>query len=803
MSARYVCIHGHFYQPPRENPWLESVEIQDSAHPFHDWNARITHECYAANAAARVLDEDGKIQAIVNNYARMSFNMGPTLLSWMQTQRPRIYEAILRADRQSVSRFGHGSAMAQAYNHIIMPLANERDKRTQIVWGIADFEARYKRRPQGMWLAETAVDAQTLELMAQHGIEFTVLAPHQAARVRHQSCEEWTEVGDQGVDTRRAYVQSFESGQQITLFFYDGPTSRAVAFERLLERGERFAQRLTAGLDEAPSEPQLAHIATDGETYGHHHTYGEMALAYALEVLDQGDDVDLSIYPKFMRDHPAQWDVEIAPNTSWSCAHGVERWRSDCGCTNGETQGANQSWRGPLRRALDRLRDAAAQAFEAALEGLVDDPWGARDAYIHVLLDRAHAPSFLARHAPKAASQRAQARVLCAMEMQRNAMLMYTSCGWFFDEVSRIETVQLMRYAARVIQLAQPHTDVPLHTRLLEDLSQAPSFSGVYEHAAQVYEDQIKPLDLKRICAHHAIVSLLEVPARTYCYDVEEVEQQRLRSGRMQMAFGRVCITSTLTQQHQWFDYAVLDMGDHNITGGTSLIHGADASRPLDAMARAREAFERGEYLSLMRLIGDVFEDDVFTLRSLFKDEQRIAIEHRTDVARQDAVEMYANIYDQREGLMRFLADLGNPLPPVFQAAAQITLNARLTQVLSTQPLSQEQLHGLLREARRIGAALDWEGARFRVAQLLEVDVQAWSEDPWELDLLLGLIARVETTAHIPLNVDVWAAQNAFERVRRMLPTAAQADARWREAFGRLGQMLHMSPVILDALGVN
>ncbi|MCL6482072.1 MAG: DUF3536 domain-containing protein, partial [Firmicutes bacterium] len=373
---RYICIHGHFYQPPRENPWLEAIEQQDSAYPYHDWNERITAECYAPNAASRILDSEGRIVRIVNNYARISFNFGPTLLAWMEQHAQETYRAVLEADRESRERFGgHGSALAQAYNHLIMPLANSRDKRTQIRWGIHDFVHRFGRRPEGMWLPETAVDLETLELMAEQGIRFTILEPGQARRVRPIGGRTWRDVAGGRIDPTTAYRLRLKSGHSICLFFYDGPIARAVAFEGLLARGENFANRLVSAFNDSRSWAQLVHIATDGETYGHHHLYGDMALAYALQYLEEHRLARLTNYGQYLELHPPTQEVEIFENTSWSCAHGVERWRSDCGCNTGGHPGWNQAWRAPLREALDWLRDTLAPRYEKHAGALLRDPW--------------------------------------------------------------------------------------------------------------------------------------------------------------------------------------------------------------------------------------------------------------------------------------------------------------------------------------------------------------------------------------------------------------------------------------------
>ncbi|MBX6341735.1 MAG: DUF3536 domain-containing protein, partial [Thermomicrobiaceae bacterium] len=525
---RYVCIHGHFYQPPRENPWLEAIELQDSAYPYHDWNERIAAECYAPNGASRILDDERRIAKIVNNYARISFNVGPTLLSWLEASAPATYQAILEADRESQARFsGHGSALAQAYNHPILPLMNRRDKETEVHWGIRDFERRFGRRPEGLWLPETAVDLETLEVLAAHGIRFTILAPHQAARVRPFGGE-WQDVSGGRIDPTMPYLQRLPSGREIALFFYDGPTARAVAFEGLLASGEEFARRLLAIAREDRSGPQILHIATDGETYGHHHRHGDMALAYALDVLESRGLARLTNYAEFLERRPPTHEVEIVEGSSWSCAHGIERWRSDCGCNAGRGPGWRQHWRAPLREAFDWLRDTLAPLYERRAARLLRDPWAARDAYVDVILDRSPAQfaRFLGEHARRQLSAEETTAALKLLEMQRHLLLMYTSCGWFFDDLSGIETVQVIQYAGRAVQLAQDLFGDSLEARFLERLAAAPSNLPECGDARRVYETQVKPamVDLAKVGAHYAITSLFTAypdRARVYAFTAE------------------------------------------------------------------------------------------------------------------------------------------------------------------------------------------------------------------------------------------------------------------------------------------
>jgi len=495
---RYICIHGHFYQPPRENAWLEYVEWQESAYPYHDWNERVTTECYMPNTSSRILDKDGYIDQIVSNYARISFDFGPTLLDWMEKSNPDVYRAIIEADRQSRQYFsGHGSALAQAYNHMIMPLANHRDRYSQVVWGIRDFQHRFGREPEGMWLPETAVDLETLDIMAELGIKFTVLAPRQAKRVRRIVTQSWRDVSGARIDPTRAYVINLSSGRQINIFFYDGPISNAVAFEDVLKSGDAFAKRLTDAFSGKRNWPQLVHIATDGETYGHHHRFADMALAFALQRIEKDSLAKITNYGEFLEKYPPTHEVEIIEKTSWSCVHGVDRWWSDCGDATGSGNHPewHQKWRTPLHNAFDWLRDNLAPQYEEKARQLLKDPWAARDGYIDVILDRSreNVSNFFGKYAARELNETERITALKLLELQRHAMLMYTSCGWFFDEISRPEPVQVIQYAGRVVQLAQDLFGDDIEEDFLKILEQAKSNIPEQGDGRRIYETLVKP----------------------------------------------------------------------------------------------------------------------------------------------------------------------------------------------------------------------------------------------------------------------------------------------------------------------
>lgn len=476
LSQVYVCIHGHFYQPPRENPFTGEVDLQPDVAPWRDWNEKITGECYAPNTAVAIRNGGGETVKVVNTYERISFDFGPTLLSWLERHAPSTYRAILAADRVSAVRFGHGSAMAQAYNHLILPLADRADKVTQVRWGITDFEHRFGRRPEGMWLPETAVDLETLAVLAEEGISFTILSPTQAVAVRRDDGV-WVDLEPGAVDFRVPYLVELPDGAAIAVFFYNGPISNEIAFNGLLDDGKVLAKTLVMGLGEDRHGPALSHVATDGETYGHHHRHGELALATALEEIDTDPTVELTNYAVFLARHPATRMVRIAERSSWSCSHGVERWRADCGCATGLHPDWHQDWREPLRRSLDWLRSQLAGHFQILGGRLLRDPGEARDDYVRVLLGEP-AEDFIGRHGMADLSDREREQALDLLEMQYRAMLMFTSCGWFFDDIAGLEGVYVLRHAGRAIELARRALGIDLEPGFLAILETAPSNHG-------------------------------------------------------------------------------------------------------------------------------------------------------------------------------------------------------------------------------------------------------------------------------------------------------------------------------------
>ena len=768
----YICVHGHFYQPPRENPWLEAIEVQDSARPYHDWNERINAECYAPNAAARILDKEKGIVKIVNNYAKISFNFGPTLLSWIEANDPAVYKAILEADAGSSKAFsGHGSAIAQPYNHMIMPLANERDRYTQAFWGIRDFEHRFGRRPEGMWLPEAAVDLATLEVLASLGIKYTVLAPNQARRVREASSGDWKQVSNSSINPTTVYAVALPSGKTLNVFFYDGPISRSVAFEGVLDNGQQFAERLLGAFSqETRSWPQLVHIATDGETYGHHHKFGEMALAYALDYIESKCLAELINYGLYLDRHSPTHVVEVFENSSWSCVHGVERWRSNCGCNSGGHPGWNQQWRAPLREALDWLRDTLVPLFETNAKKLLKDPWAARNDYIDVVLDRSPASleRFLAKHALRPLDDSGKTTVWKLMELQRHAMLMYTSCGWFFDELSGIETVQVLQYAGRAVQLAEQLFGDRRESIFVEKLSRAKSNIPEHQDGARIYQKFVRPafVDLRKVGAHYAIRSLFE-PYETetciYHYKVERQAVLNLVQGdkqEPQLAAGLARFTSEITRETAVLGFAAFDRGDFNPTGG--VLKAASAKTFRAFAERIKEVFSRGDMDEVNRVLQQEFEGEAYAFTVLFRDEQQRILNRIAESAWGEAEAAFGNLYPPLLSMIKTLVRIGGSLtiPQAFYAAAEFVLNTRLRRALGSEPLDFGGVRKLIGDAEAAKVSLDVTTLEYTLRMSLERMAEKLRGNPAQVQLIETLDAAVDLARSLPLDVNLAKIQN-------------------------------------------
>jgi len=801
---RYLCIHGHFYQPPRENPWLEAVELQDSAFPYHDWNERVTAECYAPNATARILDSEERIVNIVNNYSRISFNFGPTLLAWMEEHEPDVIAAVLEADKESRDRFsGHGSALAQAYNHTILPLSNRRDKYTQVLWGICDFEHRFGRKPEGLWLPECAVDTETLEVLAEFGIRFTVLSPFQAKKVRGLGDPEWQDVNGGRIDPSRPYQVSLSSGQKIAVFFYDAPVSKAVAFEGLLNNGEAFANRLMDGYDGGREWDQLMHIATDGESYGHHHRYGEMALAYALNHIETNKLAKLTNYGEFLERHPPTHEAQIHEQSAWSCSHGVRRWQSDCGCNSGGRPRWHQRWRQPLRDALDWLRDQVAPVYEARAQEFFNDPWQARNEYIAVVLDRSEASiaRFLKQQAKRKLTEEDCVTCLRLLEMQRHAMFMFTSCGWFFDELSGIETVQVLQYAGRVIQLAQSVLETDLEPPFLERLAKAPSNIREHRDGRRIYDKFVRPalVDREHLGAHFAVSSLFESypdKTRIYKFEFEQEHRERFEAGQARLLIGRANVISETTRASDVFTYAAMHRGDYGINCGVRFFRGEGAFQKL--LKEISSAFKHADFEKVTSLMDQHFGESHYSLKSLFRDEQRNILDQILAATGRDLESRFRQIADQFAPLMRFLKQIGAPLPPALRTASDFILNTELRQQFEGDQPDSARIRALLEEAQEDNVQLHRDELGYAIKKRLDRWLEQLTISPDDEPLLAHAAELAETVHAMDLEVNLWKTQNLFFKLlngtapdRRERAGRGETTAQtWLKDFVKLGKQL-------------
>lgn len=768
---RFICLHGHFYQPPRENPWLGEIEVQESASPWHDWNERIAEECYGPNSASRLFDEQGWIRRIVNNYSRISFNFGPTLLSWMERKRPVYYGAVLEADRLGAGRFsGHGPAIAQAYNHIIMPLANRRDKITQVLWGMEDFRRRFKREPEGMWLPETAVDSETLDILTEHGVRFVILAPRQAASVRTGLESTWTNVSGERIDTSRPYVCSLPSGRAITVFFYNGPLAQKIAFGDALRNGDDFARTMIASLPTSSGTPRLLSVATDGETFGHHHKYGDMALAYCLDTVERSKEAALTVYGEFLEFYPPMEEVILVENSSWSCAHGVGRWKEDCGCSAHSRPGWNQRWRAPFREAMDGLRDSVIPLFEEESAGLFQDPWGARDRYIDVFFDRSESSpvEFMDREAGRELTGPERTKGLRLMELQLNLMLMYTSCGWFFDDISGIENIQVMAYAARALELCGylfPAAD--LKSPFFSLLERAPSNIAELRNGKRVFDIFVVPSvsDLLRAGAHYAFLSLFvceEGDVRStlgdsfYSYRITSCSLRRGDKDGCRYALGRLTIRSEVTLDEKELFVAALYCGGRNAIGGVAELEANEMDE--DLYGRVESALKEGVESAMVKSFGH----NTYSLRHLFKDEQQRIMNMIIAEDVEEVVSSLRRTVADYSELLSFLTDLGMPAPEVLRSAARVVLNDELKHGFEAEFPDIGYIERKISEGARLGVDIDTGFIQHAGMRLLKRLFDSLEKSPADEAILRRIVALLLFFRERGLDVDLWDAQNTF-----------------------------------------
>jgi alpha-amylase/alpha-mannosidase (GH57 family) len=789
----YVVIHGHFYQPPRENPWIEQIEVEPSASPYHDWNARITAECYRPNSTARVYDGQGRILDIVDNYQYISFNFGPTLMSWLEMQSPETYQKILMADSRSLADLGHGNAIAQAYNHTILPLANARDRDTQVIWGLKDFEHRFGRAAASMWLPETAADYPTLATLVDRGLKFVILSPYQAKRVRPLAGGDWSPA--QGsVDTTQAYRCFLPDGDHqsrrcIDVFFYNPGVAADLSFGDLLTDSYRLVSRLADGLSPGLPRPQLLNVATDGENYGHHKKFGELALAHALTQVVPQKGLTLTNYAAFLEMAPPKMEVELylgakGEGSSWSCAHGVGRWHENCGCSTGGQPTWNQRWRTPLRESFDFLNGKLTAIFEAQGQKYFQDPWQARNAYIDVILDRSRnrLEEFFSQQGTPNLKGDDRVTAIKLLEMERHSLLMYTSCGWFFADIAGLESLQVIKYAARALQLGQHFTTEALEAPFLKILERAVSNIPKEGNGLTLYQKRVKPavVDYPKV-ANQWVISWLKNRERAchqniYHYRVKPMDLEQKAQGSLLFAAGRLQLTSGITLESHSLAFFTVYLGSY-------LYRTQVQPHPVPQEFLAlREEFLRvlGEtpedLIPLMvRRLGETY----YSIHDIFQEEKLQVFHDLLRPNQEEAVELVAHSFEEPRPLLQAMAVEGLPIPRLYRALGEITLNRRLVELLrlmepdpSSLATSAEILQ-VIHDAQALGLKLETqEGAQIlgRIMQrlLLNLAETLQTESVTRLNEFLNFVDR------IPITLELVEAQNfIFDLMRDRFPEAA------------------------------
>jgi hypothetical protein len=756
-SARpkHLVIHGHFYQPPRENPWTEKIERQAGAAPYHDWNDRIENECYLPNSLSRRLDDHGRITKLINNYEWISFNFGPTLISWIEDNDPGVYARILAADTASAKRLnGHGNAIAQCYNHVIMPLASRRDQETQIRWGLHDFERRFGRKSEGIWLPETAINAVTLEILIGFGIRFIVLSPHQALRMRPlDDSSHWKDVSKGTIPAGFPY-RCFAPGAKgkkdqnrfIDIYFYDAELSNDVSFNHLLRNGDGFADAITLAYPRGGDD--LVVVATDGEIYGHHEPFADMALSYLIESAAPRRGFTLSNFGAYLDDHAPRFEVELKPGpngegTAWSCAHGVGRWKEDCGDSAGGRPGWNQKWRAPLRAGFTTLRETLAAMYEREGVELFSDPWKARDDYVLVIehRDGETAREFVRSRARRELSPKETSRALALLECQRNAQLMFTSCGWFFSDISGIETVQIMRYAARAIELAGHGHWLSLEKRLLADLKGAVSNVPGTGTGANIYNRAVKESILNRPClvALYAISSHLseaEAATEIYGYPVRPLDEvfRRIDAPGVEdhVKIGALEIASPYTLEAAVYEY-LLYVEDE----ASFVCYVRERRRETEYRAmveRITKLAEAARVPEIRPAAAEHFGQRRFTIRD-FLPEDRENVLRRFAGKRLAVIESrFSDIYLESKHLLILLKDANIPVPQNLLIPAQTHLTKKLVGEVerwerSLDPAGLEGIRSIVSEAAVFGVPIDTSSAAASFSDLILEKVKAFEGD--------------------------------------------------------------------------
>jgi hypothetical protein len=774
-----ICIHGHFYQPSRENPWTGIIEREYSAAPWHDWNERIADECYLPNTAARILDGQGLIQTVSNNYSRISYDFGPTLLTWLERERSLVYDDIVRADTRAQERFsGHGSALAHPYHHLIMPLLSRTDKETEVRWGIRDFEDRFGRYPEGMWLPEMAVDLETLDVLADHGIRFTLLSPLQACRVRKFHDGGWTDTGKGTIDTTVPYLCRLPAGKELSVFFHDAGISSQVAFGDLLLNGDRFSDLLLS----ACPKGGLVHFATDGETFGHHRLFGEMALGWCLNRIESSHPGTLTIYGEYLAEHAPEGEVEIIERTSWSCPHGIRRWDEGCPCESGRHKGWSHEWRGPLRNAVYMLSHALSEIFGREAGEIFRNPWSARDDSIRIIRDSSpeSIERFFRDHAGRSMDPEEREKALALIEMARQCLVMQTSCAWFFDDIADPEAVQILRNAARAVQLARDWTGTMLEPVFMDRLSAIKGNRPEYPDGGTVYRECVIPLvlDQKKEIASLALIDVVSGMPGVCNTDASPMEF---------LSCGELFSSHDLSISGRPVRYCFL-------ASGTSAALGLSftPSPPVTRISAdlLRTVRKKGYSAGIKRLSSSF--PLVFTHadlppagKELALRSQFLKISGAFNEAAGDLLDRYTGLPDKDHKPA--------PFPDCVSRLACFVLHSRVERVFTSPVSTAEDLQDLATAISHWGITLPQRPLHEPSGQFMKRLMEEWASHPEDSGRLTAVKNSLSLLHTINISPPLWYLQNLFIAVRdgsgRFFNLGEHGGDWWKE-FQALGRIL-------------
>ncbi|MCG2724927.1 MAG: DUF3536 domain-containing protein [Elusimicrobia bacterium] len=684
-ANKHISIHAHFYQPPRENPWTNEVDFQPSAYPFENWNQRIARECYIPNLYAPIKDENNKVIETINNYEFLNFNFGPTLLSWLEKEYPYYYKKIIASVQKSHKETGHLNAIAQIYNHVIMPLASFNDQLTQLLWGINDFKYRFGFEPESVWLPETAANKETLKLLIDQKIKYIILAPHQAEKIRLLDTKKWTDVSKENIDPKKPYFwhDKDEEGKNITnrkiaVFFYDAGLSKAVAFENIMDHSSVFADRALACYDDKTKEDQLLLIASDGETYGHHQKFSDMTLAHSFKHEFKNRSIKTVNLASYLETHQPKYEVEIkkgpdGEGTSWSCAHGVRRWKGGCDC--GKERNILH-WRAPLRASLNWLRDVLIEIYKQEGEKLFKDVWEARNNYIKPLITlpqtgdklSSHKKTlneFLAFNLKENLTKEDINKALNLLEMQKYAMYMFTSCGWFFSDISRIEAVQNLKYAAKAIEIAGKLGFKDIEKGFLSLLELAPSNHPEFKTGADIYKNLVTSNKLPiELAIYGHLIELFHFSATEelhfkYFYEMEIKKLKTNDLDRLKLTSGILKSKNTITKEYHEHAFAYFsekkEMPFICLTSN-------DADNKLEIMRKTFSSMENINKEKAITEIEKIFSEKIISFKELpFNEKTNIIKKIVRSIKSANSKEAF-KIFKSYMGLFEKNRDLGSIL---------------------------------------------------------------------------------------------------------------------------------------------